>query len=142
MHQKEIPDQYDAFCNCICYHVCSSYPGLTVHVLVSQMYRKEAGTGRIYMALSSDSSCHRHLESATRGYERLVLDPADSRPWPLAVRQASCTLPDWAQGIWQHAHVDRHTMVYKDAKNFKTHTTRCVAQHDEEKFVIHSRSQW
>ncbi|XP_043225565.1 uncharacterized protein LOC122383321 [Amphibalanus amphitrite] len=105
------------------------------------MYRKEAGTGRIYVALSSDSSCHRHLESATRGYERLVLQPADSRPWPLAVRQATCTLPDWAQGVWQHSHVDGDTMVYKDAKNFKTHTTRCVAQHDQEKFVIYSRSQ-
>ena len=106
------------------------------------MYRKEAGTGRIFVALSSDSSCHRHLESATRGYERLVLEPADSRPWPLAVRQATCTLPDWAQGVWQHSHVDGDTMVYKDAKNFKTHTTRCVAQHDQEKFVIYSRSQW
>ncbi|XP_043225556.1 uncharacterized protein LOC122383317 [Amphibalanus amphitrite] len=105
------------------------------------MYRKEASTGRIYVALSSDSSCHRHLESATRGYERLVLQPADTRPWPLAVRQATCTLPDWAQGVWQHSHVDGDTMVYKDAKNFKTHTTRCVAQHDQEKFVIYSRSQ-
>ncbi|XP_037088194.1 uncharacterized protein LOC119108672 isoform X1 [Pollicipes pollicipes] len=95
------------------------------------MYRKEAGTGRIYMALSSDSSCHRDLVSATRGYERLVLDARPSQPWPLAVRQASCSFPDWAQGHWQHSHVDGDTMVYKDAKNFKTHTARCIASHDE-----------
>ncbi|XP_037071136.1 uncharacterized protein LOC119092270 [Pollicipes pollicipes] len=103
------------------------------------MYREELGSGRIFLAFSSDSSCHRQLVNATHGHERLVLYAAVSHPWPPAVRRATCTFPDWAQGHWQHAHVDGNTIVYKDVANFKSYTARCIGgQH--EKFVIYSRS--
>ena len=105
------------------------------------MYREEVGTGRIFMALSPDGSCHGRLENATHGHERLVLYAAPSRPWPPAVRRATCTFPQWAQGHWQHAHVAGNTIVYKDVANFGSYTARCVGGGDE-KFVIYSRSHW
>ena len=105
------------------------------------MFREEVGTGRILLAFSADAACHGRLEDPSRGHERLVLYSAPSRPWPPAVRRATCSFPEWAQGHWQHAHVSDNTIVYKDVKNFRSYTARCVGGGDE-KFVIYSRSHW
>ncbi|XP_043223273.1 uncharacterized protein LOC122382250 isoform X2 [Amphibalanus amphitrite] len=103
------------------------------------LYREEVGTGRIFLSLSPDGSCHGRLQSATDGPERLVLYAAPSRPWPPAVRRATCTFPEWAHGHWQHAHISGNTIVYKDVANLASYTARCVGGGDD-KFVIYTRS--
>ncbi len=109
--------------------------------VLEQLYREDESTGEISLALSSDSSCTNHLRTSADGYETLTLRPR-ARPteWP----GERCRLPDWAQGKWEHLHVDGDTIVLKDQRNFKTYEARCVSaarQDDEERFLLYARTQ-
>ncbi len=60
---------------------------------------------------------------------------------------SSCRFPAWAHGQWQDAYVEDDTLIYKDLRNFKTYTVKCMydektATHDEGKFVVYARTQW
>ena len=105
-------------------------------------YKEDPETGRIKMALSSDSTCVSHLHSADMGYETLVLHPKEAPSWPDHLT-SSCIFPDWLQGEWEHLHFHEDTMVYKDHRNFKTYTGKCVP-HSEgytERFLVLTRTQ-
>ena len=97
------------------------------------------------MALSSDSTCTNHLRSATEGYETLTLNPRPQKPWPDHIQDEdeTCKLPDWAQGKWEHLHIQGGTLLLKDHRNFKTYTAKCVNQRKnayEERFLLYART--
>ena len=97
------------------------------------------------MALSSDSTCTNHLRSSTKGYETLTLKPRPQKPWPDHIQEEedTCSLPDWAQGKWEHLHIQGGTLLLKDHRNFKTYTAKCVNQREnvyEERFLLYART--
>ncbi|XP_042145363.1 uncharacterized protein LOC8051363 isoform X3 [Ixodes scapularis] len=92
------------------------------------LYREEPGTGRVYVSLSSDSTCSTQLSSATSGYESLILTPVAERSLPAEVESAKCRFPDWSQGPWDRVSVQGGTFVFRDTQRFVTLTARCVAR--------------
>lgn len=92
------------------------------------LYREEPGTGRVYVSLSSDSTCSTQLSSATSGYESLILTPVAERSLPADVESAKCRFPDWSQGPWDRVNVQGGTFVFRDTQRFVTLTARCVAR--------------
>ena len=120
--------------------------------LVLQLYEENDATGEIKFALSSDSTCSNHLKSSTEGYETLKLAPMPQKPWPSHVRNGnqrhpranggSVSFPSWAQGKWEHIHVQGSTMLLKDHRNFKTYTAKMVANSAHpERFLVYARTQ-
>lgn len=107
------------------------------------LYKEDPATGKVSMALSSDSTCVSHLDSSERGYETLVLHPAEAPTWSAV--EASCMFPDWVQGEWEHLQFTGDTMVYKDHRNFKTYTGKCVPRGggsaNPERFLVLTRTQ-
>ena len=57
------------------------------------MYKEDPETGKIRMALSSDSTCVSHLHSSDMGYETLVIHPKEDPAWPDHLT-SSCVFPD------------------------------------------------
>ena len=60
---------------------------------------------------------------------------------------SSCRFPNWAHGQWQDAYVDDDTLIYKDLRNFKTYTMKCMVDDkalpaDQGKFVVYARTEW
>ncbi|GLH02738.1 Uncharacterized protein GBIM_08701, partial [Gryllus bimaculatus] len=109
------------------------------------LFAEDASTGAVAMAFSSDSTCRSDLRNASWGFEALQLTPVAAQPWPDAADAAACRFPAWAQGRWQHLHVDGNTLVYRDHTNFRTYTARCVggrAAPGEERFLVYARTQW
>ncbi len=41
-----------------------------------------------------------------------------------------CKLPAWAQGKWEHVHVQDGSLILRDQRDFKTYTARCVGRVD------------
>nr|CAD7405108.1 unnamed protein product [Timema cristinae] len=54
------------------------------------LYLEEPGTGNIFIAFSSDSTCNSGLVSATVGYETLSLTTLPAAVWPEMVDTSSC----------------------------------------------------
>jgi len=106
------------------------------------IYKKDPTTGKISMALSSDSTCVSHLHSADKGYETLVLHPKEEPLWPEHLT-ASCVFPDWLQGEWEHINFEGDTVIYKDHRTFKTYTGKCVphSSGNSERFLMYTRTQ-
>jgi hypothetical protein len=111
------------------------------------LFEEDEYSGEIKFALSSDSTCTNHLRSPIEGYETLALKPIAHKPWPSHFTEF-CELPDWAQGKWEHLHVQGGTVLLKDHRNFKTYTARCIpkriiqqSQPNEERFLIYARTQ-
>ncbi len=50
-----------------------------------QLYKEDPETGKMYVALSSDSTCTNDLKSPKEGYETLVLTSIPPRPLPYEV---------------------------------------------------------
>ena len=84
------------------------------------VYKEDPVTGKIKLALSSDSTCLSNLKSPDSGYENLILSPKETPSWPEL--SSSCMFPDWVQGDWQHIQFHEDTVLYKDHRNFKTYT--------------------
>lgn len=106
------------------------------------LYREEPGTGRVYVSLSSDSTCSTQLSSATGGYESLILTPVAERSLPAEVESAKCRFPDWSQGPWERVRVEEGTLVFRDTQRFVTLTARCVArQSSNDLLVVHGVTQ-
>ena len=105
------------------------------------IYKEDKITGKVKMALSSDSTCVSNLDSSERGYETMVLHPKESPSWPEL--DSSCIFPDWIQGSWEHVDFQGDTMVYKDHRNFKTYTGKCIphSSGDSERFLVYTRTQ-
>lgn len=105
------------------------------------MYRQDSATGRVYMSLTSDSTCN--VLSAHNGYETFMLSPMDAEPLPNIVERAQCVFPEYAQGPWgDQVNIDEGTMVLRDSKNgFSTQTIRCVLQ-GSDRYPVHMISQW
>ncbi|XP_023327677.1 uncharacterized protein LOC111700851 [Eurytemora carolleeae] len=105
------------------------------------IYKEDKITGKVKMALSSDSTCVSNLDSSERGYETMVLHPKESPSWPEL--DSSCIFPDWIQGSWEHVDFQGDTMVYKDHRNFKTYTGKCIphSSGDPERFLVYTRTQ-
>ena len=101
-------------------------------------------TGEIKFALSSDSTCTNHLRSPVEGYETMTLRPKAQKAWP-SHSSGQCELPEWAQGKWEHLHVQGGTVLLKDYRNFKTYTAKCVSQTGSnvhaERFMLYARTQ-
>ena len=106
------------------------------------LYKEDPATGKVSMALSSDSTCVSQLYSSSSGYETLMLQPAaDQGAWSQDL-PASCDFPDWVQGQWEHLDFAGDTLVYKDHRNFKTYTGKCVpGASNPERFLVYTRSQ-
>ncbi|CAN8004115.1 unnamed protein product, partial [Ixodes hexagonus] len=106
------------------------------------LYREEPGTGRVYVSLSSDSTCSTQLSSATSGYESLILTPVGERSLPAEVESAKCRFPDWSQGPWERVRVQGGTLVFRDTQRFVTLTARCVApQGSGDRIAVHGVTQ-
>ena len=105
------------------------------------IYSEDPETGKVRMALSSDSTCVSDLHSADRGYETMVLEPETAPAWPEL--DSSCVFPDWLQGDWEHLQFQGDTLVYKDHRNFKTYTGKCVPHRsgNSERFLVLTRTQ-
>jgi len=110
------------------------------------LYKEDPETGKMYVALSSDSTCQNDLKSPKEGYETMVLTHVQQPPLPFEVSTSSCRFPTWAHGQWQDAYVEDDTLIYKDLRNFKTYTVKCMVDdktlaHDQGKFVVYARTQ-
>ena len=106
------------------------------------IYSEDPVTKKVNMALSSDSTCVSHLHSADRGYETLVLQPKPVPAWPALA--ASCQFPSWLQGKWEHLTFQDDTVTYKDHRNFKTYSGKCVPHssgNSAERFLVYTRTQ-
>ncbi|KAJ9580595.1 hypothetical protein L9F63_024210 [Diploptera punctata] len=107
------------------------------------LYKEEAGTGNVFMAFSSDSTCSSNLDSAMSGYEMFSLSVVPSIGWPSQVDNSNCRFPPWARGYWQHIYIEGNTLTYKDHSTFKTYTIRCLGPEaaTSERFAVFARTQ-
>ncbi|GFG31845.1 hypothetical protein Cfor_02655 [Coptotermes formosanus] len=107
------------------------------------LYREESGTGNVFMAFSSDSTCSSNLRSATAGYETFSLSVMPAARWPSQVDGSNCRFPQWAHGYWQHMYIEGNTLTYKDHSTFKTFTIRCLGPDVGvgERFPVFARTQ-
>ena len=105
------------------------------------IYKEDPVTGKINLALSSDSTCVSNLESPESGYENLILKPKESPSWPYLA--SSCMFPDWVQGDWEHIQFQGDTVLYKDHRNFKTYTGKCIPHRsgNSERYLVLTRTQ-
>ncbi|OQR74250.1 hypothetical protein BIW11_03449 [Tropilaelaps mercedesae] len=105
------------------------------------LYRQDPATGRVYMSLAADSTCH--VVSAHNGFETFMLAPIEPEPLPPIVERAQCTFPEFTQGPWgDQVNIDEGTMVMRDPKNdFSTQTIRCLLQGQDNRFPVYSISQ-
>lgn len=62
----------------------------TFVIFCLQIYKEEEGTGIVYLAFSSDSTCTANLKNASEGYETLLLTSAVPPAWPQIVLAEGC----------------------------------------------------
>jgi len=110
------------------------------------LYKEDPETGKMYVALSSDSTCQNDLKSPQEGYETLVLTAVLPPPLPFEVSTSACRFPTWTHGQWQDAYVEADTLVYKDLRNFRTYTVKCMVEQQSNSqnqghFVVYARTQ-
>lgn len=108
------------------------------------LYREEPGTGRVHVALSSDSTCTTQLTSALSGYEMLVLTPVEEKRLPAVVDAARCRFPEWSQGPWERVRIEGGTFVFRDTTRFVTLTARCVSRQNStpnDRLTVHAVTQ-
>ena len=105
-------------------------------------------SGRIYLSLSSDSTCLTQLKSATSGFESLVLTPnasLSSSSFPDFVEASKCRFPEWTQAKWESSRIEGNTFVFKDRQgNFSTLTSKCIMRQTStfnERFVVYTQTQ-
>ena len=60
---------------------------------------------------------------------------------------SACRFPTWTHGQWQDAYVEADTLVYKDLRNFRTYTVKCMVEQQSNSqnqghFVVYARTQW
>ena len=122
----------------------------------AQLYREEASSGRIYVSLSSDSTCITQLKSATTGYESMILSPIissttimTSASSSLGDEGAKCRFPDWTQAKWESGKIDGSVFLFKDeGNNYQTLTSKCITRQtpypstSNDRYIIHSTTQW
>ena len=122
-------------------------------------------SGRIYVSLSSDSTCVTQLKSATSGFESMILSPIVSATTLAAAATAStsslaavdeesgigsrCRFPDWTQAKWESGRIDGSVFVFRDeGSSFQTLTSKCVTRQtpypgsSSDRYVIHTTTQW
>ncbi|XP_065573218.1 uncharacterized protein LOC136035380 isoform X2 [Artemia franciscana] len=104
------------------------------------MYRTDPITGRVTMALSSDSTCKHNLRSSTDGYETLQLTPISLPPFPDHALKSKCRFPEWSQGRWQDTLIREGFMEYKDQRNFRTFSLKCLDGRDG-RYLVYGRTQ-
>lgn len=93
------------------------------------LYLEDSGSGSIYIAFSSDSTCSTDLKSSQVGFETLVLTPyANSQP-----QMAACRFPTWLQGQWELVSVDGKVFKYTDTTLFKTYTFQCLSYDESDR---------
>ncbi|KAG8188278.1 hypothetical protein JTE90_012111 [Oedothorax gibbosus] len=105
------------------------------------MYRVDPLTGRMFVSLSADSTCHNQLRSATDGYESLILTPFPEKSPPGPVLQAHCRFPDWAQGPWEGTQVVRNVLLYRDPPSLQRISLTCLRKEEgtrEDRFIVFS----
>ncbi|XP_066938432.1 uncharacterized protein [Macrobrachium rosenbergii] len=105
------------------------------------MFHEEVGTGRVFLAFSEDSTCTNSLKSPRDGYETYEMMSTPPPPLPPFVSQAACKFPKSLMGHWHHTYVADDTVVFKDYRNFKTYSARCVKDmNDGERYIVYARS--
>lgn len=105
------------------------------------IYEEEAGTGNIYLAFSEDSTCFNGLRTPKDGHEMYKLMSVSSPALPPAVAQATCNFPRQLQGYWHHTYVSPDTIVFRDYRNFKTYSAKCVRDlEDNERYIVYARN--
>nr|XP_027219648.1 uncharacterized protein LOC113811984 [Penaeus vannamei] len=105
------------------------------------MFLEEAGTGRVLLAFSEDSTCVNGLNSASDGFETYDLTSYPAPPLPPQVTLANCTFPRSLLGYWHHTYVEERTIMFKDYRNYKSYTATCVQDlNDGERFIVYART--
>ncbi|XP_064116728.1 uncharacterized protein LOC135222585 [Macrobrachium nipponense] len=105
------------------------------------MFHEEVGTGRVFLAFSEDSTCANSLKSPRDGYETYEMVSTPPPPLPPFVTEATCKFPKSLMGHWHHTYVADDTVPFKDYRNFKTYSARCVKDmSDGERYIVYSRS--
>ncbi|XP_071543356.1 uncharacterized protein [Panulirus ornatus] len=105
------------------------------------MFREEAGTGRILLALSEDSTCTNGLSSPADGYETYVMTSVPSPPLPPDVSASTCTFPRTLLGHWHHTFVADNTIIFKDYLHYMTYSASCVRDMDDgERYIVYTRT--
>lgn len=110
------------------------------------IYREEPSLGRVFVSLSSDSTCKSQLIDAEQGFESLKLTSAPSRSMTSQYDTVKCRFPEWTQGKWEKARVEGNIFKFRDAaNNFRTLTSKCIMRQpntSNDRFVIQSTTQW
>ncbi len=100
-------------------------------VYILQLFKEDPKTGKIDMALSSDSTCVNHLYSAQDGYETLHLEKIEKKfePQDIMVSSARCEFPSWMKGDWEGLSIGENgDFTYRDEVNFVTYKGHCVTE--------------
>ncbi|XP_045102880.1 uncharacterized protein LOC123499210 isoform X2 [Portunus trituberculatus] len=105
------------------------------------MFKEEAGTARVYLALSNDTTCTNGLYSPTNGHETYVLTSVPAPPLPPIVSASPCAFPRSLQGHWHHTYVGSDTALFRDYINHKTYSVSCIEDmNDGERFLVYART--
>lgn len=105
------------------------------------MFKEEAGTARVYLALSNDTTCTNGLYSPTSGHETYILTSVPAPPLPPIVSASSCAFPRSLQGHWHHTYVGSDTALFRDYINHKTYSVSCIEDmNDGERFLVYART--
>ncbi|XP_058808315.1 uncharacterized protein LOC131673935 isoform X2 [Phymastichus coffea] len=107
------------------------------------LYHVDSRTSRIYLTLSSDSSCNQNLYNSTTGYESLILSKTTTqKKIPPYVIKNLQSFPQWAQGEWQETLIVNGTMTFNDLNGYKSFTFVTVDSNDETgQYIVFSRDQ-
>ncbi|XP_065217157.1 uncharacterized protein LOC135843266 [Planococcus citri] len=94
------------------------------------LYREDPGSGTVYIAFSSDSTCTTDLQNSQAGFETLILTKIKPRfPFQLAGNRG-CRFPSWTEGRWELVNVLGKIFSYTDLTLFKKYTFQCVEEED------------
>jgi len=131
-------------------------PELSVPKYRCGLYREEPNTGRIFMSLSSDSTCATGLKNSSFGHESFIMTPAHhftsssqsksaNIPFPSFVDESMCRFPEWTQSKWESSTVEGNTFTFKDEhNNYQTLTSKCIMRQtstSNDRFVVYSQTQ-
>ncbi|CAL4076482.1 unnamed protein product [Meganyctiphanes norvegica] len=107
------------------------------------MYSVDEDTGRVFLSFSIDATCTNHLHSPWDGYESMVLTPVTAPAPPSIVHTHACGFPQWAQGSWQHLHINANELWLQDGSADKKFKTLCLSQHAPhgERYALYSQTQ-
>uniref|UniRef100_T1J9R8 Uncharacterized protein n=1 Tax=Strigamia maritima TaxID=126957 RepID=T1J9R8_STRMM len=109
------------------------------------MYYEDKSSGKISLALSGDSTCtNDHLMNSSMGAETYSLMLTLPPSWPPIALVSECRFPPWAQGPWTNLEVEGGIITFKDHRNFKTYTIKCMTKEvnpQQDRFKVYMRSQ-